>query len=224
MALNLASHQPYIDAEVQGSNGKPIHASVEIDTGKVDPFSMNAAFARRNGLRTDAPGVLAMKGISLGGETQAWFTRGEWLRFADFSLKNPVIAMAEEDTNRAGQLGYGVLKRFTITFDYARSRAFFEANASLSQMFEFDHAGWILSAGGPDFSSLKVFMVIAGTPASAAGIRDGDEILTINGRPANAFSLDEAREYFEHAMGPQKLSIRREGAMLSVIVGCHPLV
>ena len=108
--------------------------------------------------------------------------------------------------------------------DYARKTAFFEPNASFDQPYEFDHAGFVLGAGGTDFSTLTVFMVIAGTPASAAGIQTGDEILTINGRPARAFTLDEAREYFEHAVGLQKLTIRRNGSIMSLTVECHSIV
>ncbi|MGD0215208.1 MAG: retropepsin-like aspartic protease, partial [Terriglobales bacterium] len=172
VALNLDSHQPYMEAQIESSSGKLIQASIEIDTGKVDPFSLNAAFARKNGLLDNAPALLAMKGVSVRGETQAWVTRAKSLRFAGLVVKNPVMAVAEEDVDRAGgQIGYGLLKRFTITLDYGRKKAVFEPNTSLDQPFEFDHAGFVLGTGGADFSSLTVFMVIAATPAAAAGVQ-----------------------------------------------------
>jgi hypothetical protein len=222
--LSLESRQPYIETHIEGSGGKLVEASIEVDTGKLDPFSLNAAFARRSGFLAAAPALLAVKGVSVGGETQAWMTRAKSLCFADFLIKNPVMGIAEEDADRAGQLGYGVLKRFTITFDYARKKAFFEPNSSFDGPYEFDHAGFVLGAGAADFSTLTVFMVIAGTPASAAGVQTGDEILAINGRPASAFTLDEARDYFEHAVGSQKLTIRRNGSTTSLTVECRPIV
>jgi hypothetical protein len=177
-----------MEAQIESSSGKLIQGSIEIDTGKVDPFSLNAAFARRNGLLDNAPALLAMKGLSVGGETQAWMTRAKSLRFAGLVVKNPVMGIAEEDVDRAGgQIGYGLLKRFTITFDYSRKKAVFEPNASLDQPFEFDHAGFVFGTGVADFSSLAVFMVIAGTPAAAAGVQPGDEILTVQDRPASTF-------------------------------------
>src|SRR5271169_6350807 len=102
--LSLESHQPYIDVQVEGTNGKSVHASIEVDTGKVDPFSLNASFARRNGLLANPSALLALKGISLGGETQAWLTRAKSLVFGKVSIKNPVMVIAEEDADRDGQL------------------------------------------------------------------------------------------------------------------------
>lgn len=224
LPLELASKQPYIGVAMAGVSGKPIYASMEIDTGKVDPFSISASFARKNGLLENPSKLLAVKGVSVGGETQAWLTRAAFVDFANVSVKNPVMGIAEENGDRAGQLGYGVLNRFRITLDYSRKQVYFESMGDSGKPYEFDHAGFILGAGGPDFSSLTAFMVIAGTPAAAAGIQQGDEVLTINGRPASAFTLDEAREYFEHAIGPQYLTLRRNGATLKVTVVCRPLV
>ena len=141
---------------------------------------MNAKFARKTGLFRDGRDVLAMKGVSVGGETQAWMTRGNalpWERYAG------------------------------SPFHWRRRRRC--------------HAGFILESSGPDFSSLKVFMVIAGGPAAHAGLQDGDDILSINGRPANRYTLTQAREYFEQAKGPQVLRINRGGERLSVTVKCR---
>jgi Aspartyl protease/PDZ domain len=221
--LHLDSRQPYIDVQMEGANGIPIQASIEIDTGKVDPFSISASFARKNGLLAHESNLLAVKGVSVGGETQAWLTRAKLIKFAGISIKNPVMGIAEENSDRAGQLGYGVLRRFTITFDYSRKQAYFVPEPDFDKPYEFDHAGFVLGIGS-DLSSLTAFMVIAGTPAAAAGVREGDEIVTIDGRPGNSFTLDQARDYFEHAVGPQRLTIRRNGSSLSVLVACRPIV
>jgi hypothetical protein len=37
ITINLSSRQPYIAAEIVGSNGHKVEVSLEIDTGKVDP-------------------------------------------------------------------------------------------------------------------------------------------------------------------------------------------
>jgi hypothetical protein len=190
VSLNLASKQPYVEAEIAGSDGAPIHALLEIDTGKVDPFSISAAFARKNGLMKDGSKLLSMKGVSLGGETQAWMSRAKDVHFANVKLTKPIMGIAEEDGDRAGQLGYGVLRRFRITFDYSRKRAYFLPNADAGEPYQFDHAGFVLGKGGRHLSTLTAFMVFAGTSAADAGIQQGDEIVAIGNRPASAFTLE----------------------------------
>jgi hypothetical protein len=69
------------------------------------------------------------------------------------------MAIAEETEDRAGQLGYELLRRFTITFDFSRKRAYFEPGPQLKAPYEFDHAGLILGMGGPDLSNLTALMV-----------------------------------------------------------------
>ncbi len=224
MAIDLTSRQPYLQAEIEGTDGQKVEASLEIDTGKIDPFSLSADFARNSGLFRDGPGVLAMKGVSLGGETQAWMIRGNTLRFGNIRLRRPLIGVAEEDAKRAGQLGYGVLSRFTITFDYPRKEVFFQPNGQLNKPFEFDHAGFILESAGADFSALQVFMVIGGGPAAAAGLRDGDQLLSIDGRPASAFNLDQARAWFEREIGTKTLTVRRGEQTLSVQIQLRPII
>jgi C-terminal processing protease CtpA/Prc len=67
-------------------------------------------------------------------------------------------------------------------------------------------------------------MVIAGGPAAAAGLRDGDQILSIDGRPASTFNLDTTRAYFERETGTKMLTVRRGEQTLSVQVQLRPLI
>lgn len=87
---------------MEGADGIPIQASIEIDTGKVDPFSISASFARKNGLLAHESTLLALKGVSLGGETQAWLSRAKLIKFASISIRNPVMGIAKENADRAG--------------------------------------------------------------------------------------------------------------------------
>ena len=222
--LHLETHLPYIDTQIESPTGKPVQAALEIDSGKIDPFSLDANFARHNGLITDPSALLGIKAVGETGPAHAWIARTRWLSFGNVFVTNPVMSVVEEDADRAGQIGYGVLRRFIVTFDYPARLAWFEPTAIVNDPYEFDHAGLILGASGIDFTGLKAFMVIGGTPASIAGIRDGDEILKINNHPASAFTLDTARAFFEQATGPQRLTIRRSNSTLELTIDCRRLL
>ncbi len=221
VAIDLKSRQPYINASIGTASGATVKTMLELDTGKVDPFSLNAQFARNRDLITNDSSLLEIKGISLGGQTDGWLTRTSFLRFGGFTLNQPVTGIVEENAERAGQIGSEVLSRFTITFDYSHSRIFLAPNSTLESPIEFDHAGLILAADGKHFQALKAFLVIAGTPAAKAGLRDGDEILTIN---KLVMTLDAARAFLAHAEGSQEFRVRRQGQILTIAVDCHRFV
>ncbi|HEY1584296.1 MAG TPA: PDZ domain-containing protein [Polyangia bacterium] len=224
VAVNLASKQPYIETTLTTQDGRRIAASLEVDTGKLDPLSLTAAFARQHGLLGDTRALLPLKGVSLGGETQAWLTRAGALEFAGTTVKTPLLGIAEDAANRDGQLGYETLRRFTITFDYAHEKLYFAPNAAFAEPFEFDHAGMIIGAAPPDFRALTIFVVVADTPAARMGLQSGDTILSVDGRPATEFTVDDARRYFQHATGDVKLIIKRQNRDIAVSVSCHSLV
>lgn len=121
LGLNLETRQPYVHVKVEDAAGKIIEAFVEIDTGKVDPFSVTAAFARKNGLLNDNSNFLPLKGVSLGGESNAWITRARSLHISGFAIENPIMTIVDESRERVGQIGYDILGRFALIFDYFRS-------------------------------------------------------------------------------------------------------
>jgi hypothetical protein len=224
LPTDLASRQPYVPAQIELADGRTAEAMLEVDTGKIDPISLNADFARKAGLFREGDPSLPLTGVSLGGQTRAWLIRGRAVRLGGFALAGPVIGVAEENADRAGQIGYGILRRFAIVFDYPRKEIRLRPNSGLSKPFEFDHAGVILRSTDAVFSRLEVFAVVPAGPADEAGIRTGDELLAIDGRPAKGFGLDGAREYFEGTIGRIGVAVRRGDQVRDVSVDLRPLV
>ena len=74
---------------------------------------------------------------------------------------------------------------------------FLEKNADFAKPFEFDMIGLRLIASGDNLDVVKVFHVADKTPARAAGLLPGDEILTIDGRKAAEFNWETLRAYFQ---------------------------
>ena len=77
-----------------------------------------------------------------------------------------------------GNIGGGVLRRFTVAFDYANRRMYLKPNAHFGEFDNFDRSGlWLLGDG----DALKVADVAAGSAGAHAGLRAGDRITTIDG-------------------------------------------
>lgn len=189
-----------------------------LDTGATSSI-VDAAYARADGI---APGkrsvAAAFRGA--GGEERAALCRFDSLSFAGFSLRRPVLAVAEETggiaalENVDGVIGNDVLERFTVTFDYRGERALFEPNRSFAEPFYRDRSGLQLARAGD--GRIVVVNVLPGSPAAGAGIRPGDRIARVGRVPARRFaSIREVLAIFEEAPGTAvRLEIDRGAARI----------
>jgi hypothetical protein len=99
------------------------------------------------------------------------------VRIGSFDVPQPVA----EVTDELSSLGGGILSHFTITFDQEHDEAFFQCDAA-DQLREPS-----LKASGMSFRKTPVYWkvvgVVPGSPAAAAGVREGDLVSRINGEP-----------------------------------------
>ena len=108
-------------------------------------------------------------------------------------------AGAAEAARTAGNIGGDLLKRYTLTLDYAHQMLWLQANALAAQREVFDRSGlWIARAknGGID-----VMDVTTDSAAAGVGLVAGDEILSVNGKNAKDVPLYALREEFKGENG-----------------------
>ena len=132
----------------------------------------------------------------VGGGVRSTIVRAKQLKLGDVVVPAPVMGLSLQkkgsstDTYFAGNVGAGVLKRFNVTFDYARQRIIFEKNKNYSLPDVYDRSGMWINLSGDHFEVLEV---VAGGPADQAGIRAGDRVLAMDGRSAAEWTLPGAR-------------------------------
>jgi C-terminal processing protease CtpA/Prc len=84
-----------------------------------------------------------------------------------------------------------------VIFDYAHKRMILEPNAHFADRFDSDMSGIRLRAEGADLKQLRVLRLVQNSPAIEAGLREGDLISAIDGRPAAELSLAEISQMFK---------------------------
>lgn len=91
-------------------------------------------------------------------------------------------ASAFGSTRTAGNIGMPILSRFQLTTDYTRERLLLTPRPDVvAQPFPKDRTGLVARFGGGVFN---LGMVAPGSPAEAAGLKTGQVITAVNGRPA----------------------------------------
>ena len=209
VAFRFNDRLPEINGTVDGIAG-----NFDIDPDNRGSLTLAAAFAERNGLvaRYRATQEI-ITGAGVVGRVRARLGRAGSLTIGGMVIDKPVTALlapteaVAENPELAGIIGYGILRRFRVTFDYANQLLHFEKAAGFGAPDAFERAGlWI--ERGP--SGYIVVDVVSGGPAALAGLKSGDVIVAINGRSWTRSSLENARAAMSAPAGT-KLVVRIAG-------------
>jgi hypothetical protein len=202
-----------------------------IDTGSRMTLMLTGPFARQNDLRAKATsGNEAMVGWGVGGPSRAFVTHGGELRLGDVTIENPLTAFST-DKGGAGaseafpnNVGGGILKRFVVTFDYDHNLMYLKPIAgAVADLDAFDRSGmWINQID----SGFKIFDITKGGPADTAGLAKGDEIVAVDGEPANSIPLSDMRQQLRDgaAGSAVRLTVKRASGTQDVSITLRDLI
>jgi hypothetical protein len=214
---------PVIEATlaIPGADSAQTTLRLIVDLGAKAPLLLTGPLLERVGGEAKlGRHALASLGAGVGGETRYWFTRVGALRagpadaapladslVAGFSAFN-TLRSADYD----GLLGAPLLDHFVVLFDYERKLLWLspraDGAAAPEPLTAFDRAGLFLVArdvGGVRHVDIR--RVVADSPASEAGIAEGDELTSLDGVPVSGMRLSAIRSRLR-AGGSVALGIR----------------
>jgi C-terminal processing protease CtpA/Prc len=90
--------------------------------------------------------------------------------------------------------------------------------------YEFDMSGMFLTAGGDGFHKFNVLSVVNGGPAASAGIKPGDVITELDGKPASQLTLEQLRSALRAVGATRTLLIERADGRHTIRVPLRRLV
>ena len=189
---------------VEGSyDGIP--GKFQIDTGSRSALTLDGPFVAANHIGEHAAKVVeAVDGWGVGGASHSRVMRGGPLKIGSIeAAEHPVVGMgidkkgALADPTISGNIGGGILKRFVVTFDYANNVMYLKpVTGTVSDLDSYDRAGsWF----NIDSDGFKVIDVTRGGPAEAAGLKVGDVIVAVDGKPVSGSALAALRERLRNA-------------------------
>ena len=188
-----------------------------VDTGNSAAFTLNVG--------AEEALVLPEKTIeyharSVGQEILRLAGRIEDLRIGPYEFKDPLGSFRTPDHeppppwSKAGALGQEILRRFNVVIDYPGERMMFEPNSHYDEPFDFNMAGIQFSrdAGG----AFEITRVLPESPASEAGLIQGDRISGIDGQPASELSIDQVDRLLKQEGEEVTIDIRRGAQSLQL--------
>jgi hypothetical protein len=184
-------HIPQVDGEVDGIRGK-----FDLDTGSRSSLDLMSPFVARHGLVEKLHATPErITGWGVGGPARSRLARLRVLKLGPVEIAGPVTGLSTSkrgfaSPDVAGNVGYGVLSRFTVILDYGRQQVILEKNGRFGRRDDYDKSGLWLHAGD---GAWEVKEVVAGGPGAKAGLAAGDRILAVDGKTPATLSLPDLR-------------------------------
>ncbi|MEK6477650.1 aspartyl protease family protein [Catalinimonas sp. 4WD22] len=189
-SMSIEDTKPYItDVKLRVNDTTYVPLKLMVDTGASHSLLLD----------TDSHPLITVPeknlsgylGRGLSGEIYGYLGRIDGLKLADYELEgiissfpedSSLVLPAQSQTKHHGNIGGSVLKRFRVVFDYANQKMYIKKNRLFRKEFEYNMSGMELIATGPLLTTLYISKITEDTPADRVGLKEGDMIISINGR------------------------------------------
>ena len=200
MPISIEEHKPYINAKITLANGIKTTDKLIVDLGAGHPLSLENVIDKHE---LPQKFISANLGVGLTGPIEGYISRINEIELGHFKVKQVLTSFpddrgaAPKSIKRDGNLGVGVLKRFTIIIDYPDSAIYLKPAQNFTDVFEHDMSGLEYYAAGDDFKRIIISRVEPGSAGDAIGLEKDDEILAINFKPVGNMTLEQIDEIFK---------------------------
>lgn len=218
--ISFTDDMPLIQATMDGQRG-----IFGVDTGNSGPLMLFPQWAGRHGLTAYyMAGVPATNG-GQGGQftTHSAFIRS--LRIGGLDVPadevgelTPEQAGSTSNPSEAGNLGLPVWKHFLVAFNYRRGEMYLKPRANFVLPAQTASAGFAAVKLEP--AAFTVVKLLAGSPASKAGMKQGDKIIDVDGIPASKLASLWLIERINHGKSGMHLHLLcDDGRKIDLLVG-----
>jgi hypothetical protein len=212
ITVDQEARNPFLTAEITVQGAAPQSRKLLIDTGSND--ALDDSFVAQS----TGPKIEIVSGVGLGKEFK--FNAGRVSR-----LKLGAVSFDDVDAGAGGValVGGEILRRFTVIFDFAHSRMILEPNQHIRDAFLFDASGLTLRLV-PESGDFSVHSVMQTSPASDAGLREGDLVQSIDGLSSQHFTLHQIESIFLRVGSEHHLTVQRDNQSLKFDIKLRKLL
>jgi hypothetical protein len=220
--LILHDGMPAIRAKFAAGGRKTEEGEFVLNTNLDVPLVISDKFAQQHHLFSSHMKTIPVAPGELGVGSNAVVARIDDFQVGPYEVQGPIAAFAQGKlpgdggAQFAGEIGGGMLRRFSVIFDYARHVVILDSNSEIRTDDHEDMSGISISAGGPDWKRFVVTQVRQGTPGAGAGVQVGDVIAGVDEEAAADMTLDALRGLFRQVGHKYKLLIERDGKTLTI--------
>ena len=230
LPMTIHDGMPAVRAKISVGGLKSTEAWFVLNTALEASLVISDTFAQKHRLFSSHMKTMSVGPNELNVAGNAVVARIDTFQIGPYEVDKPLATFAqgklpgEDNKEIAGEIGGGMLRRFTVIFDYVRQQVIFDANSEIHSDDHEDMSGISVAAGGPGLKTFQVTQVRPGTPASSAGVETGDVIAGVDEEAAADMTLDALRGLFRQVGHKYKLLIERNGKTLTINIQMRRLL
>ena len=192
------------DAPLARGSFNGVSGDFELDSGNAGPAIIEGYWAHEHDLESLLARGLPWAGSGVGGDYGEKLSRGD-VTLGPIKFPHEVVSYAglvqrgsESTKLQAGVVGESSLYQFDMVYDYAREQVWIDPKTNVPPR-AFNRAGLRLKKEKPN--AFTVAFVVPNSPAQTAGVKNGDQILSISEKPASQLSYSDAVVIFSQSEG-----------------------
>lgn len=229
LPITIEDTKPFVVTTGQIPQKKPL--KLLIDTGAshslmLDPQSDTAIHVPQKHINT-------ILGRALGGEITGKMGRINSLELGPYVMPKVVTNYPDKNSymdtlkasavKRHGTIGGEIISRFTVIFDYSHGKIYFRKNPTFKAEFQTNLSGLTIKAKGARLRVFEITEVRQGSYAHKEGIEKGDLLVSINGKPAASYELNELNGELNLKSGKRvSITVDRGGEKISRMLILEP--
>ncbi|TPG40532.1 PDZ domain-containing protein [Sphingomonas koreensis] len=206
--ITFDDDMPLVDGTLEGHRGV-----LAIDSGNSGSTAVQGKWAKANGLFEQLSKGVASTSFGAGGSSTTWITRSGHLSIGPIGIPGADLRLTNDgkgslaSTTEAANVGQQILARFTTLFDYAHSRICLQPVPGYVTP-PLNRTG--LATTKTDRDHFRIVSVAVGSDSANHGIRPGDLIIAVDGKPARTLSGNDIFRTFRQPVGTKvRLDVQR---------------
>jgi hypothetical protein len=223
--ITLAGSIPVVKAKLDGQ----YEGQFRVDVGSGSTVDLHGPFVKKNGMREKLPKTVEILNGGFGGTFTSHLARMKKMEIGPYAWIDPLVILSGAETgglaseDYAGNIGNEILDRFKCTLDYEHRFIYLEPGKRYAEPDRFTRAGVQLARFG---DTIRAMQVLPGSAAAAAGIKEGDEVVTLDGKAILTYTQDILSDLFERGAPGEKhtFDVVRDGKKKSMTLRLKEII
>jgi hypothetical protein len=218
LPLHFEHNKPFVRTTIMTDKNVEVPVKLLVDTGASDAIWLSTKSDDRIGLPEVHIETFLGKGLS--GDLYGKKGRIGAIWVGPLVLPEPIVAFPQNDmiedlivaNDRNGTLGAEILRRFFVTLDYPSRQLKLRPTNKVDAAFNYNMSGLEVSNPMPGLPIFTIDNIRKDSPAFFAGLKENDQILSVNNTSHQSLSLNDINLIFQSKENRKiKMKVLRDG-------------